>query len=178
MSISSASCPNQRYIVSVGTGFLTSRPELPIRLGFNQISAKTYQDLIVHEVPKQKIQQDITFFLEHKLGEIREQRSLSTYGPDKKQVRAVVEMAIPLFIFAATACRYIRDKRGNPQKRLEIALKYQTSPKVSQLDRTYLPLLNQLLVDEDEVEKETQTSEFREIVGSIVILEISPSISC
>lgn len=114
-------------------------PELPIRLGFKKISGETYRDLILHEVPKLTIQQDIAFFLEHDLGEIREQPSLSPYWPDKNQVRALVEIASPLFIFAATACRYIGDKRGNPKKRLEIVLEYQTSPKVSQLDRTYLP---------------------------------------
>ena len=85
-------------------------------------------------------------------------------------------MAIPLFIFAATACRYIGDERDNPKKRLEIILQYQTVNQVSQLERTYLPILNQLFDEEDELDKERRTSEFREIVGSIVVLESPLSI--
>lgn len=89
--------------------FLTSRPELPIRLGFNQMLEGTYQDLILHEVPKQTVKHDIALFLVHELGRIRQQRSLSPYWPGKDQIQALVETATPLFIFADTACRYIGD---------------------------------------------------------------------
>ena len=155
--------------------FITSRPELPMRLGFKQMSDGTYQDLILHEVPKETIRHDITLFYEHELGEIREQRSLSLHWPSKDQIQALVEMAIPLFIFAATACRYIGDTHDNPQKRLDIVLQYQTT-KVSHLDRVYLPILNQLFDGEDEIDKERRASEFREIVGSIIVLESPLSI--
>jgi hypothetical protein len=151
--------------------FVTSRPELPIRLGFKQMSDGTYQDLVLHEVPKKTIEHDIALFLEHELGEIREQRSLSPDWPSKDQIQVLVEMAIPLFIFAATTCRYIGDKRDNPKKRLDTVLQYQTANQVSKLDRTYLPILNQLFDDDDEVDKERRASEFREIVGGIIVLE-------
>ena len=72
-------------------------------------------------------------------------------------------MAIPLFIFAATARRYIGDKRDNPKKRLDPVLQYQTANQVSNLDRTYLPILNQLFDNDDEVDKERRASEFREM---------------
>ena len=156
--------------------FITSRPELPIRLGFKQMLDGTYQNLILHEVPKQTIEHDIAVFLEYELVKIREQRSLSADWPGKDQIQALVNMAIPLFIFAATACRYIGDKRDNPKKRLGIILQYQTGTQVSKLDRTYLPILDQLF-DDDEADKERRTSEFREIVGSIVILESPLSIT-
>jgi len=41
------------------------------------------------------------------------------------------------------------------------------------LDRTYLPILNQLFNDEDEADKQRRIIKFRKIVGSIVILESS-----
>lgn len=87
-------------------------------------------------------------------------------------------MAIPLFIFAATASRYIGDKRGNPKQRLNNVLQYQSAPQVSKLDRTYLPILNQLFDDDDEdnLDKERRISEFREILGTIVVLESPLSI--
>ncbi|KAF2181142.1 hypothetical protein K469DRAFT_740895 [Zopfia rhizophila CBS 207.26] len=68
--------------------FVTSRPELPIRLRFKQMPDRTYQDLVLHE---------------HKLAQIRKQRLLSVDWPSKGQIQALVELAIPLFIFTATA---------------------------------------------------------------------------
>jgi len=57
---------------------VTSRPELPIRLGFKQMSDGTYRNLVLHEVPRKTIERDITLFLEHELVKIREQRCLDT----------------------------------------------------------------------------------------------------
>lgn len=145
--------------------FVTSRPELPIRLGFKKMSDGTYQDLILHDIPKEIIEHDIALFLEHELEMVSEQRSLPLGWPSRDQIQALVQMAIPLFIFAATACRYIGDKRDNPKKRLEILLQYQTGNYISKLDRTYLPTLTQLLDDEDELDKERRTSELREVLG-------------
>ncbi|KAF1976519.1 vegetative incompatibility protein HET-E-1 [Bimuria novae-zelandiae CBS 107.79] len=150
--------------------FVTSRPELHIRLGFKQLPNGTFQDLILHQVAKQTIQHDIRVYFEHELGRVREERSLSSGWPRQDQVEALVGQAVPLFIFAATACRYIGDRRDNPKKRLEIILGYRKA-KVSKLDATYLPILNQLFDEEDEEDRERWACEFRDIVGSIVVLE-------
>lgn len=150
--------------------FVTSRPELPIRLGFKQLPDGTFEDLILHEVAKQTIQHDIHVYFEHELGRVREERSLPLGWPRRDQVEALVNQAVPLFIFAATTCRYIGDRRDNPKKRLEIILEYRNA-KVSKLDATYLPILNQLFDEEDEEDRERWAGEFRDIVGSIVVLE-------
>jgi NACHT domain len=156
---------------------VTSRPELPIRLGFKQMSNRMYQDLVLHEISKRTIDHDIRLFLEHELKEIQEQRSLSPNWPRKDQIQALVDLAVPLFIFASTVCRYIADRHDNPRKRLEVILQYQLATHISKLDRTYLPILSQLFDDEDEVDKQRRISEFQDIVGSIVILESPLSIS-
>ena len=156
--------------------FVTSRPDLPIRLGFKQMSDGTYQDLILQNIPKETIEHDIAIFLEHELRVVSKQCSLPPDWPSKEQIQALVEMAIPLFIFASTACRYIGDERHNPKERLEIFLQYQTTNQISRLDKTYLPVLNQLFDDEDELDKERQASGLREVVGSIVVLESPLSI--
>ena len=156
--------------------FVTSRPELPIRLGFKQMLDGTYQDLILHDIPKETIEHDIALFLEHELKVVSEQRSLPLEWPSKDQIQALVEMAVPLFVFAATVCRYIGEKRDNPKKRLETFLQYQTVNEVSKLDKTYLPILTQLFDDEDGLGKERQTGEFRDVVGSIILLESPLSI--
>jgi hypothetical protein len=104
------------------------------------------------------------------LGQIQQQRSLSPSWPSRDQVDVLVEQAVPLFIFAATACRYIGDPRGNPRKRLKTILEYR-KVKASKFDATYLPILNQLFDEEDEEDRERCACEFREIVGSIIVLE-------
>ncbi|MCJ1346929.1 hypothetical protein MMC31_005149, partial [Peltigera leucophlebia] len=156
--------------------FVTSRPELPIRPGFKNMRDGTYQDLTLHDIAKETVEQDLALFLEHELKMVSEEHSPPLGWPSKGQIKALVNMAIPLLIFAATACRYIGDKRDDPRKRLEIVLQYETAKHVSQLDKTYLPILNQLLDDEDGLDIERWTSEFREIVGSIVVLESPLSI--
>jgi hypothetical protein len=149
---------------------VTSRPELPIRLSFKKMPNGTYQDLVLHEVAKNTIEHDIRLFYEHELSAIRQARMLSTDWPTADQVQALVELAVPLFIFAATVCRYISTKGGDPEDYLDKVLQYQKS-NFSQLDRTYLPVLEQLLVEQEEDEKDAWLRVFRNIVGSIVVLE-------
>ncbi|KAF2732552.1 hypothetical protein EJ04DRAFT_469956, partial [Polyplosphaeria fusca] len=149
---------------------VTSRPELHIRLGFKQMSNGTYQDLVLHEVAKNTIEHDIRLFYEHELSVIRQARKLSLDWPTTDQIQALVELAVPLFIFAATVCRYIGTKGGHPEGHLRKVLEYQKST-FSQLDRTYLPILEQLLDEQDEDEREVWLQAFQKLVGSIVILE-------
>ncbi|KAI9770961.1 MAG: hypothetical protein M1840_002665 [Geoglossum simile] len=156
--------------------FITSRPELPIRLGFKKMSDGTYQDLILHEVPRPTIEHDIILFLEHQLGEIREQRLLSMDWPGRDRIQALANMAIPLFIFAATVCRYVGTKGGDPEEYLNNVLEYRKST-FSQLDQTYLPVLNQLLTEQEKEDREMWLHRFRELVGVIAVLESPLSIT-
>ena len=155
--------------------FVTSRPELPIRLGFKQMSDRTYQDLILHEVPRTTIERDITLFLEHELTKIKEQRCLSTPWPEEGHIQTLVNMAMPLFIFAATVCRFLGEANGNPRRRLDDILKYDAED-ISKQDVTYLPIINHSFSGHGEREKEKLSLEFRNIVGSIVVLETPLSI--
>jgi hypothetical protein len=149
---------------------VTSRPELHIRLGFREMPNGTYQDLVLHEVPRSTIEHDIRLFLEHELGIIRKERMLASDWPAQQQILALVELAVPLFIYAATVCRYIGSKGSSPTAFLNKVLQYQKAT-FSQLDRTYLPVLNQLLSEQEDDERDMWLQAFREVVGSIVVLE-------
>ena len=155
--------------------FVTSRPELPIRLGFKQMSDGTYRDLILHEVPRNTIERDIRLFLEYELAKIREQRSLDAPWPEERQIHILVNMAVPLFIFAATVCRFLGEAKGNPRRRLNDILKYDAE-EISKQDVTYLPIMNHLFSSYGEREKEKLSVEFQNIVGSIVVLETPLSV--
>ncbi|CAH0050233.1 unnamed protein product [Clonostachys solani] len=156
--------------------FVTSRPELPIQLGFKDISGE-YTDLVLQEIPKPIIKNDITVFLQHELAGIRldynkarPNRPLPPSWPEPEKIRRLVEMAIPLFIFAATVCRFIQDRRlGGPRDQLERILERQGDRK-SQLDATYLPVLDRLFGGLNELQKKEVVGRFKRIVGSIVIL--------
>jgi hypothetical protein len=155
---------------------VTSRPELCIRLGFKEMPNGIYQDLVLHEVPRSTIEHDIRLFLEYELGVIRKERMLSSDWPAKNQILALVELAVPLFIYAATVCRYIGSKGSNPIDSLNKVLQYQKAT-FSQLDRTYLPVLDQVLSEQEGDEKQTWLKAFRDIIGSIVVLESPLSIT-
>ena len=155
--------------------FLTSRPELPIRLGFKQMSDGTYRDLILHEVPRNTIERDIRLVLEYELAKIREQRSLNAPWPEERQIYILVNMAVPLFIFAATVCRFLGEAKGNPRRRLNDILKYDAE-EISKQDVTYLPVMNHLFSGYGEREKEKLSVEFQNIVESIVVLETPLSV--
>jgi hypothetical protein len=83
---------------------VTSRPELPMRLGFKQVSDDDHQDLVLHEIPNETIEHDLSLFFRHKLVEIRRARSLPRKWPGEENIHTLVIMAFPLFIFAATVC--------------------------------------------------------------------------
>ncbi|KAF1957653.1 hypothetical protein CC80DRAFT_471085 [Byssothecium circinans] len=154
---------------------VTSRPELHVRLSFKKMPNGTYQDLVLHEVQRSTIEHDLRVFLEHELGEIRESHDISTEWPAQHQVLSLVEMAVPLFIYAATVCLFIGTKGSNPRKNLSKVLEYRKST-FSQLERTYLPVLDQLLDAQENDQKDEWLLVFRDVIGSIVVLESPLSI--
>ncbi|EED12693.1 WD-repeat protein, putative [Talaromyces stipitatus ATCC 10500] len=148
--------------------FLTSRPELPIRLSFKQNS--NHQDLVLHGLPQPVIEHDIHLFLEHKLSEIRDEHLLPPEWPGNKNMEKLVKMAVPLFIFAATICRFVGDRDWLPEERLTAVLQDEAATSTSDIERTYLPVLNQLIVSRNKRDCEQFMEEFQNIVGVIILL--------
>ncbi|KAL6406364.1 vegetative incompatibility protein HET-E-1 [Ilyonectria robusta] len=157
---------------------ITSRPELPIRLGFHAVKG-TYQDLILHEIPSGIIEHDISAFFNHELTKIKTEynssvskdRHLPLDWPGEENVQLLVKMAVPLFIFATTICRFLSDRRfGNPNKQLTEVLQLQSESQISQLSATYLPVLNRLIDGLENWQRDNLIERFRHIVGSIVVL--------
>lgn len=158
--------------------FLTSRPELPIRLGFKSVSEE-YQNLVLHEVARTTIEQDIELFLRHEFTRIRAEHNedhpedgrLPQDWPQTADIQALTQMAVPLFVFAATVCRFVSNPwvSGDPRKRLKSVLNYQWS---SQLEATYLPVLDQIAegLGDDQRKKDKAWRRFRRVVGSIINL--------
>ncbi|EXL39972.1 hypothetical protein FOCG_17422 [Fusarium oxysporum f. sp. radicis-lycopersici 26381] len=158
--------------------FLTSRPELPIRLGFSEVQG-CYQALVLHEIPVQIVEHDIVVFLNDEFKKIRhdfnmtvgDERKLPPDWPGGPTVESLAQMAVPLFIFAATICRFVGDsRRRNPQSRLQTVLGHGRRGRGSQLDQTYAPILHSQTISLPREEREEIIRDFRVIVGSIVTL--------
>jgi hypothetical protein len=77
---------------------VTSRPDMPICDNFLQLSHTKYQNFILHDISNDVVDDDIRRFLKHKLKAIR---------PEEHDVTQLVQMSGGLFIWAATACRFI-----------------------------------------------------------------------
>ncbi|RGP61042.1 vegetative incompatibility het-e-1 [Fusarium longipes] len=165
-------CPRPRI-------FVTSRPDLPVRLGFQDVGG-SYKDLILHEIPNSIIGKDISTFFWHKMklivqdwnASVVERRKLPKDWPGSERVRLLTERAVPLFIFAATACRFISERQlGDPERQLCRVLDYQTEGTTSQLDCTYRPVLAQFFCSaSSEVSERRTISEFRRVIGTIINL--------
>ncbi|KAH0596688.1 hypothetical protein MHUMG1_05807 [Metarhizium humberi] len=165
--------------------FVTSRPELPTRQAFSQIFGE-YDDLVLHEIPQSVVETDISLFLDHEIKEIRDKynasvsnhRCLATDWPGQSTIQTLIEMAVPLFIFAATICRFLNDRRcGNPDKQLKEILRFETRSQESQLDATYLPVLDQLRNGLSKEQGKNMLEQFQLIIGSIINLASPLSIS-
>lgn len=158
--------------------FLTSRPELPIRLGFSKITNHDYQDLALHEISEKVTEHDISLFLKDRFATIRRERNVPQDWPSDDVIQDLVAMSVPLFISAATVCRYIENSKWNPATRLAELLRDQARY-ATKMDKTYLPILTRLLDDQDIDESEQQQllQEFQEIVGVIILLAIPFSIN-
>jgi hypothetical protein len=86
---------------------LTSRPEIPIRYGFQNIPEAKYQDFVLHNISPSTINHDISIFLEYNLQLIAKEHYLQEGWPSADIIAKLVEKASGLFIWAATAIRFI-----------------------------------------------------------------------
>ncbi|KAJ5611660.1 hypothetical protein N7528_008765 [Penicillium herquei] len=156
--------------------FLTGRPEREIFQGIEGImfyqDRKDLQELALHEVEESVIEHDIRVFLRNGLEIVREKNpSLrSTTWPTDDAIAKLVTKSVPLFIYAATVCRFIGDGKQLPQKRLDTILQSQTPYYVPQMQIMYQVVLEQLLNPEDETDSKRLEKEFKDIVGVIVLL--------
>ncbi|KAJ9601892.1 hypothetical protein H2200_013607 [Cladophialophora chaetospira] len=159
--------------------FLTSRPELPIDLGFAHIGTESHRDVALHDIPPSTLRHDISIYLESEFRGIREEhnylwpfdQSLDADWPGQQTMEALVELSMPLFIVAATISRFVGEHHGDPRDRLATFLDHLKTGQMYQMENTYLPTLSQILIDvEEPQERDKLCRDFRDIIGSIVLV--------
>jgi hypothetical protein len=161
--------------------FLTSRPEIPIRHGVCRIPQAERQDFVLHKIQPTIIDPDISLFLKHNLRIIGQEWTLGADWPGEVVLRQLVLYACGLFIWAATACRFIRDAKQFAHKRLDVILKGSSSAIITpekHLNEIYLIVLEHSISPEySDEEKEEVYGMLRHTLGSLVVLFLPLSTS-
>jgi len=152
--------------------FVTSRPELPVEVGFQNMSGDLHHDVQLEVAQEVSIEHDIRVFYEHQFSEIRKSSSLQddelpADWPGEQSTRVLVVQAMPLFIFAFTVSRYIS---ANPRRNLATMLPQSRDKSLTGLKGTYLPILDQVVASEGDGEQKNRILDFKAVVGSIVLL--------
>lgn len=160
--------------------FLTSRPDFPILQKFKSMPVDAHRDMILHdeaEVSKTTIQHDITAFLRDKFSDILKRYNadppsgipLSLEWPGEEVLQALVDLAVPLFIVAATICRFVDDPDESAPSQLESILHFRTrTGHMERMEQTYMAVLTKMSARWSG--KHQLFEGFRTVVGSIVTL--------
>ena len=163
--------------------FLTSRSANPIVDAFGDLrnNGATYCSLALHEEFYDETKADISSFLKAQFATIKAKRKITKDPwPDPKDLVRLVTLASqpsPLFIYAATLCRFVGDETGRkrPTKQLELWLK-ECDNNASQLNQIYVPILRQVLLGTDKEGEKVDAlssedrSQILQILGSIILL--------
>ncbi|KAG8758718.1 hypothetical protein FRC11_003186, partial [Ceratobasidium sp. 423] len=123
--------------------YVTSRPEPIIRNQMMSESERSRSILYLHEIEKSLVQADIELYLKEEL---------EFMSPADSDIRKLAEHAGNLFVYAATAIRYIRPtgKAVDSRTRLSTILVVNSGPqqKLSGIDALYSAILTTAIYDD------------------------------
>jgi hypothetical protein len=151
---------------------ITSRPEHHIHSGFKlKQLLQTTQRFILHEVEQHVVETDIHKYLDSSLMITKQMYQLDEGWPALQDVNALVQLSSGLFIFAATAIKFIQDKYYNdPQGQLACLLNSMMATASSPhtlLDQLYLQVLKNAFPDISP----NFASRLKVALGSIILLQ-------
>jgi len=154
--------------------FLTSRPEPPIRYGFEQLPAADHQDFVLHDISSSIVNDDIRTFLEKNLKNIAKKRFLAAGWPGDEIISRLVQRASGLFIWADTACRFISNSKFAKTSLDMILVGSNTTINAPEkhLNEIYITVLRHCIQLYPDEAKKLQ-SMLKRLLGSIVTL-LSP----
>ncbi|CDO71101.1 hypothetical protein BN946_scf184844.g105 [Trametes cinnabarina] len=128
---------------------ITSRPVPHVSTGFRlRELVENTQQFSLSSIPVDITKRDISLFLRSRLAFIKEQYYIGGYWPNDHEIDALVDLASELFIFAATAVKFVGDDQvSDPERQLVLllqptgsALNTSMSP-YKYLDALYLQVL-------------------------------------
>ncbi|KAI0506295.1 WD40-repeat-containing domain protein [Xylaria bambusicola] len=154
--------------------FVTSRPEQRIHFGFSRISPDAREDFILHNIEHSIVDQDLELFYEDRLMHIAKRFNLGDSLISDGAIQTLVQKSDRLFIYAATACRFIYDGRELLAKeRLSslINLDNKSTHPEKELYQMYAAVLEQSFTQNYQPGEVPRVyTVFNRVVGSIVVL--------
>ncbi|TGZ80748.1 hypothetical protein EX30DRAFT_307236, partial [Ascodesmis nigricans] len=146
--------------------FVTSRPETPIRKVFGETIMKMHQLQILHKVPQKTIDHDIRLYFQDQLKD----------DVTPEVLDRLVEKAGGLFIWAATACRFLQCASIMKERRLKLLLtdgKSSRHPE-KELDSIYITILSTSIKDKFHDDEYEEAFELYRRIIEVIILVPSP----
>jgi hypothetical protein len=154
---------------------VTSRREPPIRHGFRRMGTTAYHDFVLHHIPREVTSRDIEVFLVCRLSEIALECCLSSDWPSRQVLALMVQHAQGLFIWAETACKYVREGGGRfARRRLDVLMDHSNSAiagPTEHLDKIYTTILHASVPGKfNEDEQKVAYDHLKIVLGTIVVL--------
>lgn len=158
---------------------VTSRPETPIRLGFEKLPEIFHKDIVLHEVPREVVDGDICLYLYNEFNQIKRRKRIRSDWPDVDTINHLVRLSSGLFIFAATIHRYVsqdKDKSAINSLQLFLSAASDESDLFSQdgnnttlhLDKMYAEIFNWSMQGDDD--SLCRSNAIMDVIGPIVTL--------
>ena len=156
--------------------FITGRPEPRIRSGFRlKLLLPITEVLKLHDVKPEAVNNDIKLFFQTQLTEFAKKRSDCDFmedWPSSSEINILCERAAGFFIYASTVIKFIISSDYPPTEQLAwiTSLPQSTSHEWSSgIDSLYIQVLGQAVSGVD-VDKENLYSQFRTVVGAVVLV--------
>lgn len=154
---------------------LTSRPEQPIKLGMNHSASSPREYLILHEIDRSIVDEDLKLYYRDQLSHLKAMASPEEDLISERTIGKLVQRSHGLFIHAATVCKFVRDGKMEAVERLNSLLKTQKADSAElELDKMYTIVMNYSFVSatdglaSNEVEKVRQA--FQRTIGAIIVM--------
>jgi hypothetical protein len=153
---------------------LTSRPEVPIRHEFYQVPDAEHQDVVLHNIPRSVVDHDIALLLKYNFSCMSKEECLGDGWLGAEVICSLVQKASGLFIWAATAYRFLRQGLI-VEERLRILLEGDSYDGVltpdMHLDSIYVTVLRASVQGNYSAQERQQYfATLKVVIGSIVIL--------
>jgi hypothetical protein len=168
--------------------FVTSRPKHQIEIGFDMMDVKLHDDHDLEKDQVASIEHDLERYFDHEFRSIRTERAHGPYDPlpddwpSQKEILELTMLATPLFIYAATVCRFVQEG-ASPRKRLSGILDHKhlvpslrLQDDYAHLRLMYSQILSEATRSDDPEEAAEKIQDFKKIVGPILIAAVPLSV--
>jgi nucleoside-triphosphatase THEP1 len=153
--------------------FISSRDITEVRMAFHHSPAHLLRTLSLHSIERLVVREDIKTYLQYSLSVIGQQNQQPTAWPPADEVDMVLKKADGLFIYAATAVRYIGASNVDFKERLSQMARLKPSKiQTRALDLLYNEVMAQAFSGNQEPR---EVSSRRETLSAVVFLQVALS---